>query len=435
MGAESGLWRGRQCLPWLLPLLWLCALASLTIAPVWDEIGAMDVVRQATRLPALLAYLWTDFPLYRPLGTSTLAVVLFTLPFDWAWPVLRFLNAALVLAAFALLADAAQRLQGAHGQPAPDASMRALYWAAVCLSPAALIVGGWYANIFDALCLALAALGLALLGRNRFVLAGLAFGLAWFSKEAALFIAPLLVYLYLRFPRQRRGLYWAAAIYLLLGAAYWLLRSRAVALGSAQDVHALTLGGVWPALCGYFIRLWMPGVTPLPALLGVGISLAVMLASRDRTFMALVLMLAGAAAVAYTGMVHGVAIGTATPVVSAVVFDARLFYIPAGLLLFALLLSGRRLPLGLALLGLASGLPSQYQRQRDLQQTYLGYYRLGEQTPGGITIHAPVATTGVQVAPAYRGVRIGDYPQASHVLNPWDGRLQTQPSALPGSPR
>lgn len=406
----------------LASLIWLAAMACLFIAPVYDEVNAYNVVTRAASLPSLLYELWTTFPLYRPIGTSIIAIVVHALPFDLAWPLLRLGNCLMVLASLSLLLSAARRYRAAGLIPADTARVDALFWAVALLSPATMMVAAWYADIFDASCMLLIAAGIAACARGRWGVAGVCLGLSWFCKEAAIFAAPIGLFLFARLPEQRKPLYRAAAIYIALGALYWLMRSHAISLGSNADVHRMDIHTLPDTVLGIAMWLWSPGITWLPAVLGLAATLLVAATSRSAWFALLLAAMLAAGGVAYMGTIQGVMVDAHTPLIDMSVFNARFIYIPGLLLLFGLLLVGRRLPFLIAAAGFMFSLPLHYQRFYDFQQSFKQWYTLSASMPHGLDIHAPAAP-GIWTKFDYKGLRIANAPAAHYELRVSDGRL------------
>lgn len=411
-----------KCLPWILGAAWTIALMWLMIAPVWDETIFYGLVAGQAKLSDALIACWTSFPLYRPLMTSFLAIILKILPFDLAWPVLRVVNMLLVVAAFSALLRAAKILWAERYASDFPAQVTITYWLAIFASPAVLIVGGWYANLFDAGCFFFMACGVLAYAYQRAFLAGILFGIAWFCKEAAVFIAPLLVYLYIVFPARRHLLWRALGIYLLLGVVYWSMRSMVVPLGSQHDVHALSLDFVLPAMKAVIVRMWMPGVSAFPAVVGILASLLVLVAARNWLFAGLALAVFLAATVVYAGMLPNDAPYATYPLIGPTIFAARLFYIPAGILLFGLLLVGRPGPYLCVALIYAMSLPLQFSWQEKFQLAYRNVYALGDKSVNEVLIQIP-KNSGVQAMPKFRNVIMADVPDADYLFNDVDGSL------------
>lgn len=423
-----------NCYWWfLLPFLglWLWAFSALMITPLWDEVNFMLMRQRAISFPQILAVTWFGFTLYRPLAISFLMCVHWLLPFDLAWPLLRIFNAVMVFASFWLIADAAKyyvananhRLEQLY----PSCNNRnqctlCCYWLAVLLSPTVLIVATWYPNIFDASCLLFIALGIAVLGRGRWLLAGMAFGLAWFCKETAVFVLPLLAYLFFIHPPSRKITVKALLVYIAISAIYWSLRSHVLVLGGPQDIHPFVFAQLLPTLQAVATRLSSPGVTILPGMAGLLITLILALSARKVLFFCLVLVLILGSTVLYLGMTASM-LSTDTPIISPAIFDARLFHIPLALLMFALLLNNRAWPFLLLALSLGTSIPFEFIHYQKFQLAYQSYFNLAAQKTGGIVIFINNGQ-GVQGASGEFGnLKIGEYPQADYWLNPKNGDL------------
>ncbi|NOT84619.1 MAG: hypothetical protein HOP02_07550 [Methylococcaceae bacterium] len=411
--------------------LWLWAFSALMIAPVWDEVNFLLTVNQFTGFWQGLGVIWLGNTLYRPLAISFLAGVLKLLPFDLAWPLLRTFNAAMVLASFWLIADAAKRYAASYvcrpEKPHPlcnnhNQFILCCYWLAVFLSPAALIVATWYPNIFDASCLLFIAIGIAVLGRGRWLSAGIAFGVAWFCKETAIFVLPLLTYLFFTHPHSRKITVNSLFVYIGISAIYWCLRNRVLVLGSTQDIHPFVFSQILPTLQVVAMRFSSPGITILPGIIGLLFTVVLALSTRKRVFFCFVLMLILGSTILYLGLPAGM-LSKDTPLLNSAPFDARFFHIPLALLMFALLLNGRAWPFLLLTLSFGASIPFEFLHYQKFQLAYQSYFKLAAQKPGGIIIFLNKGQ-GVQEASGDFGhLKIGEYPQADYLLNPQNGDL------------
>ena len=149
---EKG-WRGAT---YASVILWIAAMSRLFIADVWDETTALvlfgDAHQSAGKLVSMI--LKTPMPFWRPIPTIFVALTIHGLPFDVAWPLLRIVNMLMILGAVALL------LRALNAWAGRDARRDFFLVFATLFSAGAIIVGGWFANIFDASVLLLAACGL-----------------------------------------------------------------------------------------------------------------------------------------------------------------------------------------------------------------------------------------------------------------------------------
>ncbi len=403
--------------------LWFSANYALMIAPVWDEINFYVLFSPFKKnVWQGFHFLWFEYGLYRPLATTFLAVNLSVFSPDLVWPLLRIFNAVMVIASYWLIAGAAKAW---HSTSYNGLSKGTLlnYWFAGLLAPTVLIVSNWFANIFDASCLLFIALGLSAWTRNRPILAGSMFGLAWFCKEAAIFAMPLLIYLYVINPPLRKNTSQATAIYMALGLVYWLLRYRIILLlGPAAAIHPLNFSRIFAALPAAAIRLSLPGLTVLPSALGFTITLLLALSARSAVFFGYVSSIILCAALVYQDSIAFGAIGHQLPLINPAIFDARFFHIPLALLMFGLLLQRQTWPFVLLTLSFLAATPFEFRHYRQFQLAYQSYYQLAAKAHKPIVIFAK-ASDGVQKTEGAFGVKIGEYPNADYVLNPNDGSL------------
>src|SRR5437764_13853937 len=106
---------------------------------------------------------------------------------------------------------------------------------ATLFAAGAIIVSGWFANIFDASVLLLAAWGLFLVTRGWLLEAGFIFGFAFFFKETAAMVLPLLLILVAIDRIKLRDAIRIAIPAITIGILYFALRGLVVPFGSAAD--------------------------------------------------------------------------------------------------------------------------------------------------------------------------------------------------------
>lgn len=413
--------------------LWFLVICRLMIVSVWDETIFMAVSRN-TSIVQWLYLCWTDSRIYRPLANSLIGLGLWLFPLDKGWLFLRFSSVVMVLASFWIIADAAKRQYigrfsdglVSHPNVPENLSQEILfwYWLVVFFSPSVLIVSAWFPNIFDSSCLLLIAAGVSAWGRMRWCIAGGLFGLAWFCKEAAIFILPLLGYLYLIAPASRIITIRSGLIYLSLGTVYWFLRSRVIAFGSSADIHPIIFSNLLPSIEAIAQRFILPGVSVLPGAAGLMITLVIALSARSLIFFGFTFALILCAAFAYLGSVIGVHSPYFLPLMNSAIFEARYFHIPLALLMFGLLLQGRAWPFMVMLLAFATSTPFEFQRFRQFQLAYQTYYQLAAESPNGITIFVRKDSGVQQLVNNQLKLKIGEYSPADYVMNLQNGSLQ-----------
>ena len=398
----------------VLVFVWLLAVGRWMVADVWDETNALVAFGSSTWTTgeAVRFVLTQSMGIWRPLP-SALAVLVIRGVGDpeRAWVVMRVLNVVLLISSLGLLVMAMNRWAGVSWR------RTALFVLAFLYSAGALIVAGWFANLFDAWTLLLIALGVVLMSRERFVAAGIAFGISFYCKETAALSLPMLVLFaaagYLNLRQALRAGVPAAA----LGAIYFLLRHRVIPFGSSADTHQFLAADFFPTIVGLSESFWrqtMWGEGPgILGFLWFAFSVAVMPGWRTRgAFLLLVL----ATAVIYWQMFS---IYQNEVLIHYLMFVGRLYLIPVVMVLFVLAMK-REWALAVLAVPLLAGAIATYTRYERFQESYREIYRhAARSTARPVRIHFPMKPLSDPV----RGLEIGDLPDASLVLDPASGRL------------
>src|SRR4051794_9573432 len=227
-------------------VVWIAAMARLFIADVWDESSALVVFGDAHQTAAQLVstILKTPLPFWRPIPTIFAALTIHVLPPGVAWPFLRIANILMILGAVALLIRAITAWAGR------DDRRDFLFVFATLFSAGAVITGRWFANIFDASVLLLAAWGLLLAARRWFLEAGFVFGAASFCKETAAMVVPLLVILIAIDRIKLRDAIRTGIPTVTIGILFFVSRSLVMPCGTVEDTHQFQPSMLRPAAKG-----------------------------------------------------------------------------------------------------------------------------------------------------------------------------------------
>lgn len=427
-------WKGWRAVTIALVAIWIALVGRLMIADVWDETNGMLAFSAPTPLIQKLHFVLTQsLGFWRPIPTLLVTVVLhFVRDFDVSWRVLRAVNAAMLLGTCVLfvrvLGVVRGEFSGPHssGETAPAThnsqltTPNALFVLPFLFSASALITAGWYANIFDASALLLIALALTmLLPRNldaglsarrttHDLSAGVILGIAFFCKESAALALPFLLVLFaarrITFPQALR----AGTPATILGATYFVIRSKIVPFGSTGDVHGFDPAQFVPTLLHLGESFWEQTLKGYSAIGFVFLALSLLALRRVRVIAAMLLFLL-ATAIIYWGMFGEYQNGT---VMHHLNFTGRLYLIPVTLFLFLLALERRTIAIAVLLIPIVYGAALTVRDHIRLQQTYATIYARAP-----ITVHYPAKPLDDTV----RGVKIGDIPTAP---------LQIAPSGL-----
>jgi hypothetical protein len=333
--------------------------------------------------------------------------------FAVSWRVLRVVNMAFLLGALLFFGKALQRWIG----PVVPRD-RFIYAIAALFSGSAIITAGWYPIIFDAASLFLIAWGLALLARGRSLTAGIVFGVAFFCKESTALILPFLVVLL-----AARRITWRDALRaglpaLALGLVYFAIRSRIIPFGSAADVHTFDPQYLLPTITSLAQTLWYQTTKVGPwVIFGTVFTLLALAALHRPLVIAAMVAFLGATVVIYWGMFAA----PQTDLIEPRNFIGRLYLAPAMLFLFLLALEKKTAAVTVLLLPILFGAALTYRDHARFQRTYKRIYRTAAQaSQKPLIVHLPVKPLDDVV----RGIKIGDFPTATVIVNAKTGRLE-----------
>ena len=406
---EKRVWRGAT---YAIVIVWIAAMARLFIADVWDESSALAVFGDAhqSAMQIVSMILKTPLPFWRPIPTIFAALTIHTLPPDVAWPLLRIVNMLMILGAVILFIRAMTNWAGR------DDRRDFVFVFATIFSAGAIITAGWFANIFDASVLLLAAWGLLLVTRGWFLEAGFVFGFAFFFKETAAMVLPLLLLLIAIDRIKLRDAIKVAIPTIAIGILYFGLRSLVVPFGSASDTHQFQVSMLLPTAKGLIESYWRETLWGSPGIIGYivfAFSIAAMRSWRARgAFVAY----AGAAVVLYLSMF---ATYQGQVLIHYLMFVPRLYFIPVALTLFVFAVDRRWWAVAILAIPLLIGAIGTYTRYEKFQRSYRNLYRYA------VTAAKPVKID-YALKPLHdprRRIEIGDFPDAPMRLDPVNGLL------------
>ena len=397
------------------------------IADVWDETNGMLAFSAAAPLGGKLQFVLTQsLGFWRPLPTLVVVGVLhFVRDFDVSWRVLRFLNVALLLGTLVVLLRtlpvAGGRLPWDDVADTPPSAtgnrqLATAFTAAFLFSSSAVITAGWYANVFDASALFLLAVGLSLLLRGRDLAAGVVLGIAFFCKESAALGLPFLFVLFAAGRITFRQALRAGIPATILGAIYFVIRSKIVAFGGEGDIHGFDADQLAPTLIHLAESFWEQNLKSFSLLGFVWLAVSLAALRRPRVIGAAVLFFL-ATAVIYWGMFNEYQDGV---LIHHLDFVGRLYLVPATLMLFLLALERRTVVIAVLLIPIVLGGFVTWRDHARFQRMYKRIYRTAAQAAvKPLTVHYPPKPLEDTV----RGVRVGDLPDASVIVDAKTGRL------------
>ncbi len=396
----------------LIGATWLVFLSGLMITDVWDESQLLQQLPPDPRVNAKLVdtilSIWTferSQVSWRPLALSIYFTLATLTEGDFVW--LRYFNALLVLCSASLLT---RSLMLGHGV---SASRGLAFYTIILFSASSLITAGWFANIFDALCLFFLALAIRLYVSDRLFACGVFFSLAIFCKETYVLALPLLAWMILEDSKSdgtgvKPRILLAFSV-LAISIVYWGLRHQFVPIGSEADIHGMNFSSLVPTgvsfASGFVAQsctfwpgnpaFWVGGVALVPAFLAV----------RGIWPKLTVLAIFGMSTIIYLGMFGY----QNESLMGAHNFIGRLYLIPFTLILFVAFSSKPR-PAAILFVALLSiwGMGTTYSRHVEFQQTYATLYALAGEAEETIIVHYPPRNT----VDLRRGLRYGDFPEA-----------------------
>jgi hypothetical protein len=410
---------------WALIAVWVAMAVKLMIADVWDETnGMLAFSSDAMSLGQKLKFVLTQsLGFWRPLPTLFVATVLhFVTDFDVSWRVLRVANVGMLLGSLAILLRVAGGRLPLTSRASEDSAvtgnrqLATLFTIAFLFSGSAVITAGWYANIFDAAALLLISIALLLLLRGKDVQAGLVIGIAFFCKETAALALPFLLVLFaakhITFKQALR----AGIPATILGAIYFVIRSKIVPFGGAGDVHGFAPELFLPSMLNLAESFWEQTLKSRGYLgfLWLAISLV---ALRRATVIAAALLFFLGTSVVYWGMFVEYQNGI---LIHHLDFIGRLYLVPVTLMLVLLALEKRKHAMAVLLIPIVFGAVITWRDHARFQRMYKRVYSTamrGSVKP--LTFHYPAKPLEDTV----RGVKIGDIPNASVTIDPRTGRL------------
>ncbi|MGA8806957.1 MAG: hypothetical protein WB973_03695 [Thermoanaerobaculia bacterium] len=392
--------------------LWIIAMARLFIADVWDESSALavfgDAHQSAMQLVSMIVK--TPLPFWRPVPTIFAALTIRVLPPAIAWPFLRIVNMLMILGAVALFVRAITNWSGR------DDRRDFVFVFATLFSAGSIITAGWFANIFDASVLLLAAWGLVMVTRGWFLEAGFVFGFAFFFKETAAMALPLLLILAAIDRIKLREAIRIAIPTIAIGILYFGLRSLVVPFGSAADTHQFQISMLLPTVKGLIESYWRETLWGSPGILGYVVFAFSIAAMRTWRARGAFIAYAAAAVVLYLSMF---ATYQGHELIHYLMFVPRLYVIPVTLTLFVFAVDRRWWAVAILAIPLLIGAIGTYTRYEKFQRSYRNLYR-----------YAATASKPVRIDYALkplhdprRGLEIGDFPDAPMRLDPLNGLL------------
>ncbi len=422
----SNYWNGTRRLTLAFTLIgvaWLVLLSGLMITDVWDESQLLQQLPSDPRINMQMVdtilSIWTferSQISWRPLALSVFFTIATLAEGDFVW--LRYFNALLVLCSASLLA---RSLMLGYGV---SANRGLAFFVIVLFSASSLITAGWFANIFDALCLFFLALAIRLYVSGRLLACAVFFSLAVFCKETYVLAFPILGWMILE-DSKSSGTSVKPRILLVfsllaVSIIYWGLRHRFVPIGSETDIHGMNFSSFVPTgvsfASGFITQSYTfwPG-NPAFWVGGAALPIA-FLAVRGIWPKLTVVAIFGMSTIIYLGM-FGYQMEN---LMGAHNFIGRLYLIPFALILFVAFSSTPR-PAAILFIALFSvwGMGQTYSRHVEFQQTYAALYALAEEVEETITVHYPPRNT----VDLRRGLRYGDFPDAEIRINVAEGGI------------
>lgn len=394
--------------------IWIVFVVRLMIADVWDETnGMLAFSGPALSIGAKWQFVLTQsLGFWRPLPSLLVASILhFITDFDVSWRILRAINIAMIVAAVHVLL----RALDAKGP------LRFVTTVALLFSGSAVIVAGWFANVFDASVLLLIAIALKFLLRGRDLAAGVILGIAFFCKETAVLALPFLMILFAAQRITFRQLVRTAIPATILGAVYFAIRAKVIPFGTTGDVHGFASDQLLPTILNLGESFWRQTLKGSgPGILGFLFLAFSLAALRRPRLIAATLAFLGATVVIYWGML---APYQGDLLIKHLNFIGRLYLVPVSLILFLLALERRTIVIAVLCVPIVFGGYTTWHDHARFQRLYKRIYRVARQTPQKpLLVHFP----GKSLDDTVRGIRIGDIPDARFVVNVKNGRLETR---------
>lgn len=399
-----------------IAIIWFFLMVCLMQADVWDETKGLHLFEQLPNsLIDNISTIWSGNlgGMYRPLSVSLAYIVSIIVDdYTYKWKLLRAINICFLLTSLIMLLRTSQVWFGKN-------HYRELLFTVVFLfSGSAISIAGWFANILDASVLLCLSTGIFFISRHRYYLASIILGLAFFCKETALLVFPLLLIVWLGGKISFRQLVTIATSQFIIGGVYWIIRYQIIPIGSEGDIHSFQLDRFWPTALSWFESLWWQHTWRDGAgWIGLIVSALFLIQIKNLRIALVTTLMLFLCVFLYWGMLSyekGILISHSN-------FIGRLYLIPTTLCLFIAMGWGRKHVLVLIFPLVIIGGIQTYIHHFQFQQTYRAIYKKAEQWPNPpLYVNYP---TGQPLNDPRRNLHIGKYPDAPISIDIRTGHL------------
>jgi len=399
-----------------ISLPWLYLVNSLMIADVWDETNIIVALQSKPFVELSLfesiKLIWLNYyTLYRPLALSVIVVIDSLIGLDFVF--LRYFNVFLLISSIYFLSKSLIHFFEISFD-------RVIFFYALSLySSSFLITAGWFANIFDALCLFLISFGVLMLSQKKYFLSAIFFGLSFYCKEIAILIMPFLVFILSHQKVSFKKFIVPLIIIVFLGGLYWYLRQTIVPMGSDNDIHGFALDTFCPSFVIFLKSFWWQhtkySASGLEAWLGLTIFIVSILVIKnhlDKLFASFIVILS---TLAYWGMFTY----QEQIIMNFNNFSGRLYLIPSIMVLYIISIKSNKFIFLLLAIFIFGGTIKTYVSHVYFQKVYLEIYELARQQNQPIFIHYPEKP----LSDPFRNIYIGHYPNSTIYIDPYEAKL------------
>ncbi len=395
--------------------IWSLAMIMLMKADVWDETNALLIFKswqENFTYWEALTHIWTQAVanLYRPLPLSIAYTIDYFMPDrNTSWHVLRGLNILLLIATFTQLLLLARKLS--KPSIAQEIALPLVFFG----SGSVIISSGWFANIFDVFTIFLLLSGIRLLLEKRWKSAFVIISLAFYCKEISILIFPLIFFLtWSKSIEVKKGI-----IFLVFLIAsffiYIALRQNIVPIGSDRDIHGFDLSSFPKTLYAWFESLWWQNTRRESNTIAFLISILFFISLKNIRVLICTIGAMVLCSIIYLGMLPY----STEQEFTYLVFQSRLYLIPAVLLLFIAAVWGRTWTLYVILVPTLMGGWQTYSDYSGFQSVYAEIYEKASISEKQFIVHYPESP----LEDNERNLLIGNYPDADYRIDAVNARL------------
>jgi hypothetical protein len=389
---------------------------TLMIADVWDETNIIIKLQSKPfvdfSLFQMINWIWLDNSiLYRPLALSVLVIIDELNGLDFIY--LRYFNLVLLISSMFFLARTLVNFF-------QISLLRVVFFFTLSLySSSFLITAGWFANIFDALCLFFISMGILLMSEKKYLLSSILIGLSFYCKEISILIIPMIGFFLYNKTVSVKKMIVPLIIIVLFNGLYWYLRQRVIPLGSPNDIHGFTLDTFFPSFFIFLNSFWWQHTkyssNSFEAWLGLIVFILSIISIKGYINKLLASFIVILSALAYWGMFAY----QEQVIMNWNNFSGRLYLIPSVMVLYIISTKSNRFIFLLLAIMIPLGTIKTYVSHFKFQKVYSDIYDLARRQNEPLVIHYPEKS----LSDPFRNIYLGNYQNSDIYINIYEAKL------------